>query len=141
MSGSPVPAHALGSASTTVPDPASVRLELSANACCRAVGRLVVGGVGSRLALPVDRIEDLQLAVEALLSRTAARRVVDLELTESTEWLRVRLGPFAPAPAERGRVQEMLLRLVEDVDVQDSGDGEWIVLGAATSRPPARRGA
>jgi hypothetical protein len=141
VSGARVPTHALESASPTVPEPASVRLELPASACCHAVGRLVVGGVGSRLALPVDRIEDLQLAVEALLSRTAARRVVDLELTESTEWLRVRVGPFAPAPAERGRVQEMLLRLVEDADVQDSDNGEWIVLGAARSRLPARRGA
>jgi hypothetical protein len=103
------------------------------------VGRLVVGGTASRLGFHVEQIEDLQLAVEALLSRSPSLPVVSVELTESQRGLRARLGPFVPVPAERERVRKMLLALVEDADVQDSNDGEWIVLSAARSRPPAPR--
>lgn len=123
------------------PEAPRISLELPAGSCCRAVGRLVVGGVASRLSFAVEQIEDLQLAVEALLSRPAARDVVTVELTESGLGLDARLGPFAPAPAERVRVQTMLHRLVERADVQDSADGEWISLSAARSRPPVRRSA
>jgi hypothetical protein len=129
---------AVGSVNTTVDEPVVVRLELPASSCCRAVGRLVVGGVGSRLAIPVEQIEDLQLAVEALLARRPAQPVVNVELTQSRQGLRVRLGPLAPAPAERERVHEMLCTLVDDADVQDSDDGEWIVLSATRPQPPAR---
>lgn len=121
--------------------PVRIGLELPANACCRAVGRLVVGGVASRLSFAVEQIEDLQLAIEALLSRPSAGPIVCVELTESELGLEARLGPFAPAPAERTRVQTMLRRLVEGADVQDSFDGEWITLSAARSRPPVRRSA
>ena len=132
------PAQAAGRAVAELAEPVVVRLELPARACCHAVGRLVVGGVGSRLAIPVEQIEDLQLAVEALLSRPSAQPVVDVELTESRKGLRVRLGPLVPVPAERDRMREMLCTLVGDADVQDSGDGEWIVLSVERSRTPAR---
>jgi hypothetical protein len=121
--------------------PAVIRLELPAGPCCHAVARLVVGGLASRLSFAVEQIEDLQLAVEALLSRPSAGRTVTVELEESDRGLRARLGPFTPAPAERRRLQKMLRTLVEDADVQDSGDREWIVLQAARSRPPVQRSA
>ena len=35
----------------------------------RSVGRLVLGGVAARFELPIDRVDDLLLAVESLLSR------------------------------------------------------------------------
>lgn len=122
----------------TAVDSGLIRLELPADSCCHAVGRLVVAGYAARLALPVEQIEDLQLAVEALLSRRTARPTVTLELNESWPGLEARLGPFVPARAERERVQEMLRTLVEDADVQDSGDGEWIVLQVTRSRQTTR---
>jgi hypothetical protein len=116
----------------------AIRVELPASGCCRAVGRLVVGGVASRLDFAVEQIEDLQLAVEALLSRSAARSTVTLEVEEAEQGLRARIGPLTPTRSDRDRMLRMLLTLVEDADVQDSRDGEWIVLTAARSRPSAR---
>jgi hypothetical protein len=116
-----------------------VRLELPATAPYHAVGRLVVGGVASRLSFEVEQIEDLQLAVEALLSRRTAKERVRIELTESVLGLQARLGPFAPVPDERERVRRMLRALVEDADVQDSREGEWIVLKATRCRAPEAR--
>lgn len=115
-----------------------IRFELPAEGCCHAVGRLVVGGAASRLDFHVEQIEDLQLAVEALLSRPAAGRRLSVELMESESGLEARLGPFARIPGDRARVLDMLSALVEDAVVQDSSDGEWIVLNAARSRPPSR---
>jgi hypothetical protein len=119
-------------------EPALVRLELPAGPSCRAVGRLVVGGTAARLGFEVEQVEDLQLAVEALLARAPARRSLRLELAESKGGLRLRVGPLAAARDDRERVLTMLRALVQDADVQDSPDGEWIVLRATRSRPPAR---
>ena len=116
----------------------TVRLELPAGPSCRAVGRLVVGGSAARLGFQVEQIEDLQLAVEASLARAPAQRSVRLELAESKDGLRLRLGPLERAAEDRTRVRNMLRTLVQDADVQDSADGEWIVLRATRSRPPAR---
>lgn len=119
-------------------EPAFIRLELPVGPKYRAVGRLVVGGTAARLGFQVEQVEDLQLAVEALLARSPAEGAVRLELAESRSGLRLRIGPLEPARGERERVREMLRTLVQDADVQDSGDGQWIVLRATRSRPPAR---
>jgi hypothetical protein len=118
--------------------PAGIRLERPAGPSYRAVGRLVVGGAAARLGFQVEQVEDLQLAVEALLARTPAKGSVSLELAESRAGLRVRIGPLEPARDDWERVREMLRALVHDADVQDSRDEEWIVLRATRSRPPAR---
>jgi hypothetical protein len=114
-----------------------VELELPAEHSFNAVGRLVVGGLASRLDFPVAEIEDLQLAVEALLCRPAAEATLTVSIEPSVRGLEARLGPFA-AGGERGSVERMLLRLVEDAVVQDSGEGEWIVIGAPRQRAAAR---
>ena len=116
-----------------------VRLELPATDAYHAVGRLVVGGVASRLSFEVEQIEDLQLAVEALLSRCVPKGRVRIELTDSVLGVHSRLGPYVPAPAERDRVRRMLHALVEAAEVQDSHEGEWIVLTATRSRTPGPR--
>lgn len=115
----------------------AVILELPASTSCRAVGRLVAGGVACRLGFEVEQMEDLQLAIEAVLSRQAAQRNLTLELCRSESGLEVRVGPFAPADDET-RLRHLLCTLVGDADVQDSGDGEWIVLHATKQRALVR---
>jgi hypothetical protein len=44
-----------------------VVLRIPRGGACLHVVRVVIGGVASRLALPVDSLDDLQLAVETLL--------------------------------------------------------------------------
>ena len=54
----------------------TVELELPASPSFNAVGRLVAGGLASRLDFAVPDIEDLQLALEALFCRPAANGIV-----------------------------------------------------------------
>jgi hypothetical protein len=117
----------------------AVQIELPSRPGFNAVGRLVTGGYASRLELPVERIEDLQLAVEALLSRSAAGGALIVRMSECERGLDVTLGPFAPAPEERRSVERMLHALVEDVLVQDSDEGEWVVMRATREQPGQAR--
>ena len=113
-----------------------VELELPARLDFNAVGRLVVGGVASRLDFEVADIEDLQLAVEAVLCRTPAEDTITLILEPSQGELHARVGPFA-TNGDRERVERMLRRLVNEAVVQDSGDNEWVVIRAARKRATA----
>ncbi len=115
----------------------AIRLELPALPAFNAVGRLVVGGVASRLDFEVADIEDLQLAVEALLCRTPASSTVTLTIEPSEMDLHARLGPFV-TNGDPKRVERMLCRLVNEAVVHDSGENEWVVIRAARKRAPAR---
>lgn len=114
--------------------PRVVLLELPARPAFNAVGRLVVGGVASRLDFEVADIEDLQLAVEAVLCRAPAASTITLTLEPSQNGLRARLGPFA-SNGDRERVERMLRRLVNEAVLQDSGEDEWVLI--RTARRPA----
>jgi glucose-6-phosphate dehydrogenase assembly protein OpcA len=113
-----------------------VQLELPAQPAFHAVGRLVVGGVASRLDFEIADIEDLQLAVEAVLCRRPARSTVTVTLTPSHTDLQARLGPFA-ANGDRERLEGMLRHLVQHAVVQDWGEDEWVVMRAARERARA----
>jgi hypothetical protein len=121
----------------SVEDPGLVRLELPALPAYNAVGRLVVGGVASRLDFEIADIEDLQLAVEAVLCRTPAGSTITLTLEPSQDELEVRLGPFA-VNGDRERVERMLRRLVHEAVVQDSGESQWVVIRSMRRRARAR---
>ena len=114
-----------------------VQLELPAQPPFHAVGRLVVGGVASRLDFEVADIEDLQLALEVVLCRPPARSTVTVTLTASRDELHARLGPFA-VNGDRERLEGTLRCLVQDAVVQDSGEGEWVVMRTARERAPVR---
>jgi hypothetical protein len=112
----------------------AVELQLPARDAFNAVGRLVVGGLASRLDFAVADIEDLQLAVEALLCRPSANGTLTVSLRPDGGALHARLGPFAPS-GDRERLERMLQRLVREAAVQDSREGEWVVIGAASVQP------
>ena len=61
----------------------------------RSVGRLVLGGVAARFELPIDRVDDLLLAVESLLCRPGRDSVL-LEAEATSSGRLVRLGAFPP---------------------------------------------
>ena len=117
----------------------AVQIELPSRPCFNAIGRLVTGGYASRLELPVDRIEDLQLAVEALLCRSTSDGALIVRMCECERGLDVTLGPFARAPQERRSIERMLHALVEDVLVEDSDDGEWVVMRVTREQPAQAR--
>ena len=112
------------SASSATPESVdTVRVEFPATEGYRSVGRLVLGGLASRFELPVDRLEDLLLAVESLLMRGVEGATVTLEVDADDSGLRVRVGPFAAASDSDPLFVRVLPRLVDEATYVASENG------------------
>lgn len=95
----------------------------------RGVGRLVVSGLASRFDLPVDRVNDLVLAVETLLLGDISGAAVTIAAAVEDESLRLRLGPFERDTAADEGVVRLLTPLVDAVsNIPHSAGGNWIEL-------------
>jgi hypothetical protein len=102
----------------------TVLVEFPATEGYRGVGRLVLGGLASRFELPVDRVEDLLLAVESLLAHGVEGETVILTVDAGEDALRVRLGPLAGGVVSDPAVARVLRPLVDEAtDVTPEGDG------------------
>ena len=73
----------------------TVELEAPVGPGWEAVVRMVLGGIGDRLDLGFDAIDDLQLAVERLLVEAAATPRVRLSFELLDGHLRTSVGPLA----------------------------------------------
>ena len=111
-----------------------VRLVLPAQEDLRPIVHLVVGGLAARLDLTFDTLEDVQLALGALLARRKDERdvVVTLELGET---VRITLGPFEAASLadlqEDGDglgLRRVLDTVCDTVGVETRDDGAWVEL-------------
>ena len=128
----------------------AVRLTIPRGRPFYGVARLIVGGLALRHDLSYEDLEDLQLALETVLSNDAY--AVDDEVTVE---LTVREGvvEIAVGPVDGGELRSDLERddeglglhrllsaVVEDVDVEQRDAGEWIRLEkrfAKQERTPA----
>lgn len=115
----------------SVLEPAGVHrtsLEFPATEGFRSVGRLVLGGVAARFELPIDRVDDLLLAVDSLLMQEPAGDRVRLEAEATPSGLVVRLGPFPPGRVDDPGLRRVLSRLVETAEEQVDGDAATVEL-------------
>ena len=110
------------------PQPDRTTIEFPATGGYRSVGRLVLGGIASRFELPIDRVDDLLLAVDSLLMQEPAAETVKLEAEATPSGLLVRMGPFAPGRLDDPAVRRVLTRLVDEVVERDDGDGVSVEL-------------
>ena len=103
----------------------TVLVEFPATEGYRGVGRLVLGGLASRFELPVDRVEDLLLAVESLLAHGVDGETVVLTVDAGDEALRVRLGPLVDGGGVSDPAVARVLRPLVDVatNVTPEADG------------------
>jgi hypothetical protein len=111
-------------------------VEFPAAAGYRSVGRLVLGGLVSRFELPVDRVEDLLLALESLLVQKLDGDKVTLEACAGADGLELRLGRFATSQLADPAVARVLTRLVDEVteDGDPDGDGIRVELHVSAAR-------
>lgn len=101
----------------------------------RGVGTLVLGGIGSRLDLAYERMDDLQLALLSTLE-AALDGQVTVEIEADTQGLSVAVGPLRSDAATDKGLALVLSRLVDDVEHQRRDDGaEWVALRVAAQRP------
>jgi hypothetical protein len=96
------------------------------------VAHLVVSGLAVRMNLTLENLEDLQIALDALLDRNEGGGDVTVKLSLDDDELGARVGPIAPHVldelAQRDTsglgVRRVLDSTVDGVRV----DGEWVEL-------------
>jgi hypothetical protein len=106
---------------------AVVELELPDGRPFDAVGRLIAAGVAGRAGLPVDCIDRLQLALQAVRRDPRARGTTSISLTSSQDELRADIGPLVRTRADR-ELEDVLSTLVKDVQMRAAGENTWITL-------------
>jgi len=114
-----------------------IRLTIPGESRFYPVAHLVLGGLGSRLSLTVDGLDDLRLAVDSLLDRVGGGSDVTLTVRVEEERLVTVIGPLDPAGLERelaaDRASEMGLRRILDTvldgtRVTNGDGGAWVTL-------------
>lgn len=127
---------------TDSPNPSStptgdrVVLELPASAELRGVASLVLGGIGSRIDLPYEKVDELQLAVLTLLGASEIESAT-IEIVIGDSAVFVKVGPLPLGTSSALGLQTVLERLVDTVELARSDDGsdtEWMSLELAHPR-------
>jgi hypothetical protein len=94
------------------------------------VVNLVVGGLGSRLDLPYEQVDDLQLAVDSVLSHGdqagGSELVVEMQVGEQRLVLRV--GPLADGSSGDPGLQRVLTPLVQSAVPLERDGRDWLEL-------------
>jgi anti-sigma regulatory factor (Ser/Thr protein kinase) len=101
-----------------------------------SVAHLVLGGVGVRLNLTIETLEDLQLALDAILERDHQEGEVTIAVRLDDEAIETEVGPFGDGvrrELERGGEDEVGLSrildtLVDDVQLEPGEGGDWVKL-------------
>jgi hypothetical protein len=99
------------------------------------VAHLVLGGLGARLDLTYDVLDDMTTAIDELLNRRDTSADVTLTLTIGDAAITAMLGPFGGAVADELRASDTGLGLrrvleasVDDVGVSERDGAHWVEL-------------
>jgi hypothetical protein len=115
-----------------------IRLVLPAQEDFHPVAHLVVGGLAARLELTYEQLEDLQVAVEALLGCREDDGEVSVVVTVEPDIVRATIGPFqaqalvglASDAGEFG-LRRVLDTVTDSVQVEERDGGAWVALTKA----------
>jgi hypothetical protein len=94
----------------------------------RGVATLVLGGVGSRLNLPYERMDDLQLALLSALDAVDGNEA-SIEVEAEDRHVAVSVGPLTQGSGHDEGLAGLLSKLVDGVEhgYRESG-AEWLTL-------------
>jgi hypothetical protein len=120
-------------------------LTLPGDDAFHSVAHLVLGGLAARLNLSFENLEDLELAVDALLERSNDGREVTLRVLVDDGVLRTIVGPFTSVRAELDEggadslnLGRILSTVCDSVEIEDRDGSQWVEL---TKRLDALKGA
>ncbi len=122
-----------------------ISLTLPADEAFHRVAHLVVGGLAVRLDLTFEHLEDLELALDALLERTSSEHDVTLRVRILDGELRTGIGPFTAVRAELAEggedslnLHRILATVCDRVEITDHEGAQWVEL---SKRVDSERGA
>jgi hypothetical protein len=99
----------------------------------QGVASLVLGGIGSRLDLPYERVDELQLAVLSVLEAGSEDRPVDVDVAIDDDVVAVVVGPLAERVSSDSALAKILDRLVDGIEETSRDGAVWLTL--RLSRP------
>jgi hypothetical protein len=105
-----------------------ITLTLPTDPRLRGVATLVLGGIGSRLDLPYERVDDLQLAVLSVLDAAGGGDELTLEVDADGDGLIVAVGPLAEGSGSDQALTRVLDPLVSSVTSSQRDGHEWLTL-------------
>jgi hypothetical protein len=112
-----------------------ISLTLPAGDDFRGVAHLVLGGLAVRLDLTFESLEDLELALDALLERTRGDEEVTVRLRLLDDELRTLVGPLASVRAELEdgagdslNLSRILSAVCDSVEIEERDGSEWVEL-------------
>jgi hypothetical protein len=118
-----------------------IRLVIPAEEDFRPIARLVTGGLAMRLDVTYDVLEDLQVAIDALLALRDDSGELVVTLAAADGMLHASLGPFAPelvheTESEGGLDLRRVLETVCDThEIEERDDGAWVELTKRIASP------
>jgi hypothetical protein len=106
-----------------------------------SVAHLVLGGLGIRLNLTIEHLEDLQLATDAVLERVRAMEYVTITVSVGEGVLETAIGPMrdgvrAELEATEGEdvgLRRILDTLVDEVELTQTDGEDWVKLTKAVN--------
>ena len=117
----------------------AIRLTVPYGKPYQGVARLVVGGLGARLDFSYESLEDLQLALESVLTNEAyaAASDVTVELRVAPRAVEMLVGPLDARrlrpdlehetdPREGVGLRRLLTTVVEGFELTQRDGGEWL---------------
>jgi hypothetical protein len=113
---------------------AEIRLVIPAEEEFRPIAHLVTGGLALRLDVTYDDLEDLQLAIEALLALRDDADELVVSLSADDGVLHAAVGPFAPDLVQPGEsdggldLRRVLETVCDTHEVEERDDGAWVEL-------------
>lgn len=111
-----------------------IQLTLPGDEAFHRVAHLVLGGLAVRLNLTFENLEDLELALDALLERTQADDEIQLRVRVLDGELQTVVGPFASVRAELEQggdaltLSRILSAVCDRVEISDRDGSEWVEL-------------
>ena len=123
-----------------------IRLVIPAEEDFRPIAHLVAGGLALRLDVTYDDLEDLQVAIEALLALSDDAGEVVISLSADDGVLRASLGPFPPGKMQAGDsaggldLRRVLETVCNTHEVEEHEGGAWVELSKRIASPAGAGG-